>query len=157
MSLSLTFRPTTEVILQSKLQTSQEGRNRDVSDGELADGEALRRQERLDSLEGVDQHLGVCGAAEHLELGGTVLVGEGVDEQARFGAEDRILGENAGLGEEVCDELDEDEGFGQLDGFGRRLVGRNIWSTVGNGWDLGERAMSEFYVHVGQSCSYIPC
>ena len=135
-ALALPSGEATKVVRERDLQATQERRNGYISGGELADGEALRREERLDGLGGLHELLGVRVVDEHAELRGVELVGDGVDEETRLGAQDGVLGEDARLGEEVGDELDEDERLVELDAVGRGLVGWDLRATERDGGDL---------------------
>ena len=121
---------------QRNLQSSQEWSNCDIGGGEFANSEALGGEERLDGFSSLHELLGVAIVDEHRELGGVELVGGGVDEEASLSTEDGVLREDAGLREEVCDELDEDQGLVQLDGLGRGLVSRDLGTTKCDGGDL---------------------
>ena len=68
--------------------------------------------------------------------GGRELGADGVDEEARLGAVDGGGGEETGGGEEVRDELDEDERLGEFGGLRGGVVWRGLGPTVGYRRDL---------------------
>ena len=73
----------------------------------------------MQALECLDEELGVSVAeVDDLVLVCSELVGDSVDKEASFGAEDRVLGEDTRLGVKVCDKLNEDERFVELYGLG---------------------------------------
>ena len=135
-ALSLVGWEASQIRRQRNLQPPQERRDRNIGGGELANSEALGREERLDGLSSLHELLGVAVVDEHGELGGVELVGDSVDEEAGLGAENGVFREDAGLGEEVCDEFDENKGLVQLDGLGRGLVSRDLGTTERDGRDL---------------------
>lgn len=92
-------------------------------------------------LNGVQEGLARLGRAG-LEEGhprGDELGGDGLYEEASASSLDRIRGEQARVGKEVGDELEEDERLGNFDGLGGGLVRRYFGSAVRNGGDLACR------------------
>ena len=123
---------------QHQIHPSQERRNCNIRICELVpDRERLvGGEERLDGLERVEVRLGGLAAEGEGGPGGGDLGADVLDEEARAGALDGVLGQEVRVRVEVGEELDEDEALGDLDGVGRGLVGRGGCAAVRYGRNL---------------------
>ena len=133
---TLTLGVTPKVVRERDASTREERGDGDVRCRVLAHCVALRREECLEVLNSRVQLLDGALVLEELVVSGEELGRDAVDEEAGLGALDRVGREDLGLGEEVGDELDEDERLCELDGLGRGIVGRGLGAAVGDRGDL---------------------
>ena len=125
------------------LHTEQDREDHHAGDRPLAQHEPGRQQPAPDLVEHGEEAVGRGSHEEGREPHREERLVDGLGEEAGLRALDRVRREEADNGEEVGEELEDDEGVGDADCVGGRgLVGAELGPAVDEVRDLDENGVS---------------